>query len=284
MALAQRLAAEEHQRGGRARGDDGVRVVAEHQQLAGLVDLARVFDLAFGHVHRLLPVAAGQGLAGAGLPLGVQVEQRRMRAHRAGLAVGAAGHQAHPHALRFHHRQGVCGVVGEGGLGFFVGLGQRHPELHQLQPAAGVGIGVGEALAVRDAASGRHPVHLAGSDDLQRAQAVAVRDLAAEQIAHRGQADVRVRPHVGGAVVLRRQRHRAGVVQEHEGADVAALRKGQHAPHRQAVAKVGGACIDHHFQHRVLLSVVAQSLPILPLWKSANAWWISASLFITNGP
>ncbi len=271
VPLAQRLAAEDHQRARHLRGDERVGVVTEHQQLPRAVDLARVLDLAVCHVHRLLAVAAGQGQAGAGLPFGVQVEQRRVRAHGALHAIGLARDQAHPHAVLLAHGQVFGRVVGEGGLGLLVLGRQRHPELHQLQPAAGVGVGVGEALAVRDAASGRHPVHLAGADDLQRAQAVAVRDLAAEQIAHRGQADVRVRTHVGGAVVLRRQRHRAGVVQEHEGADVTALRERQHAPHLEAMTEVGGAGIDHHFEHRILRSVVAQSLPIRPLWKSTKA-------------
>jgi len=77
--------------------------------------------------------------------------------------------------------------------------------------------------------------------------------LAAEQVAHGGQADVRVRPHIGRARVFGRDRHRPGVVDKDPRADHAALGIGQHAPHFEAVAQVGAARGDHHFQHRVLL-------------------------------
>ena len=52
------------------------------------------------------------------------------------------------------------------------------------------------ALRVRDAAPGIHPVHIARLDRLRRAQRVAVKDLAFEQIRDGGEIDVRMRAHV----------------------------------------------------------------------------------------
>ena len=90
---------------------------------------------------------------------------------------------------------------------------------------------VGRALRMDDAAPGRHPVDVAGDDFLHRAEAVAMHDRAFEQIGDRGEADVRMRPHVEADAGLKRGR--AHVVEEDERADQARRHGRQHAPHGQ---------------------------------------------------
>jgi len=101
---------------------------------------------------------------------------------------------------------------------------------------------------VGDAAACGHPVDLGRADILLDAQAVAVGDLAVEQIGQGRDADVRVRAHVdrlgdaGGHV------HRAHVVEEDEGADRATLGEGQDAADLKA-AEILAALVDDEFDH-----------------------------------
>ena len=78
-----------------------------------------------------------------------------------------------------------AGMVGEGGVGLLGAGGQRDPGLDAVQAVA-LGARLLEALAVRDAAPRRHPVHLVRADRLLRADAVAVHDLAVEQVGRGG--------------------------------------------------------------------------------------------------
>jgi hypothetical protein len=57
---------------------------------------------------------------------------------------------------------------------------------------------------MHDAAPGSHPVDFAGADRLHTAEAVAVQDLAVEQVGHGREADVRMRPHVEAAPASKR--------------------------------------------------------------------------------
>jgi hypothetical protein len=119
-------------------------------------------------------------------------------------------------------------------------------------------VGIG-ALGVDDAAPRGHPVHLARRDDLVVAQAVAVVDLALEQVGDGGQPDVRVRPHVHA--LPRQEVSRAHVVQEDEGPDHAALVEGQDAPDLQPAAEVLLPGFDDEFDHG------------LSLWSAAQITW-----------
>ena len=78
---------------------------------------------------------------------------------------------------------------------------------------------------MHDAAPGRHQVHGSRLDQLAVAQAVAMHDLAFEQVGDRREADVRMRPHVDAAA--RRKHGRAHVIEKHERPDHAALGRGQ---------------------------------------------------------
>ncbi len=112
---------------------------------------------------------------------------------------------------------------------FLLGLGQRDPALdpvHRLPVAA---LQVGRAFGVGDAAARRHQVHLAGHDRERIALAVAVHDLAVEQVGHGRQPDVRVRAHVDA--VSGDELHRAHLVEEDERPDHLALAVRQRAAH-----------------------------------------------------
>src|SRR4029078_4476672 len=113
---------------------------------------------------------------------------------------------------------------------------------------AAFGAGALEALRMRDAAPGGHPVHLAGADRLLGHQAVAMHDLALEQIRERGQADVRMRAHVDAARNAGRELDRSEVIEEDEPPDTAPLAEQEHASHGEA-AEVAAARIDDEFDH-----------------------------------
>jgi hypothetical protein len=132
----------------------------------------------------------------------------------------------------------------EGRRHFLVARRQRDPTLQSVQMfAAGTMIGA-RALGMRDAAARRHPVHVAGHDRHRAAEAVAMHDLAFEEIGDGGKPDVRVRAHVNA--LARAELRRSHVIEKDEGPDHAAAGRGQRAPNGKA-AKVGGARHDHEF-------------------------------------
>src|SRR5205807_3623231 len=92
------------------------------------------------------------------------------------------------------------------------------------------------------AAPGLHPVDVTRLDGRERAEAVAVHDLAVEQIAHRGEPDVRMRTHV--EAVAGAELGRPEMIEEDERPDHASPRRGQRAPHREP-AEVDRARHDH---------------------------------------
>ena len=103
---------------------------------------------------------------------------------------------------------------------------------------AGVG---GRALGMGDAAAGGHQVQRAGRDGDLRAQAVAVHDLALEQVGRGGEADMRVRADVDA--LADDEVGRAHLVPEDEGADHLPPRRGQGAADLEP-AEVAGAGDD----------------------------------------
>src|SRR5690606_13725439 len=106
-----------------------------------------------------------------------------------------------------------------------------------------------EPFGMGDAAPGRHPVYLAGPDDLLDAETVAMGDLPAEEIAYRRKADMRMRLDIGIADFFRRQVHRARMIHEDERPDHAPLAEWQDAGDLETAAKAGLARIDDQIQH-----------------------------------
>ena len=133
-------------------------------------------------------------------------------------------------------------MVREGGRAFGLGRRQGHPALQAVQPLPVAAVFGRAALAVHDAAAGRHPVHREWLDVLHRAERIAMADAAFEQVGDGREADVRMRPHLHA--LAGRQRHRPEMVEEDEGADGLAVAEGQHAAHGEAVAEIARATLD----------------------------------------
>ena len=122
-------------------------------------------------------------------------------------------------------------------------VGQRDPGLDAVQRAA-FGARLFEALRMRDAAAGDHPVHFLGLDRLDDADAVAVHDFAGEQVGDGGETDVRVRTHVDGPRKSGREMFRADVIEEDEGPDHVTSCERQYAPDFEAT-QVAAALFDY---------------------------------------
>src|SRR5690606_33694837 len=112
-------------------------------------------------------------------------------------------------------------------LGLFMLDGQRDPGLQPVQRAA-LAAGSLEALRMRDPAAGRHPIHLAGLDRLLGAYAVAMHDLAREEVRDRRQTDVRMRTDIDVARDPRLEDERPHVIEEDERTDHSPPRVRQH--------------------------------------------------------
>src|SRR5690606_38745588 len=105
-----------------------------------------------------------------------------------------------------------------------------------------------EALGMRDSPPGRHPVHLARPDRLLAADAVAMHDLAVEEIGDRRKADVRMRPDVDLARNAGLEVHGPHMVEEDERTDHPAFRERQHSPDLEP-AEAPPPLSDHELDH-----------------------------------
>ena len=113
---------------------------------------------------------------------------------------------------------------------------------------------VGRALGMGDAAPRRHQIHLAGHDLERIALAVAVHDLAVEQVGHRREPDMGVRAHVHA--VSGDELHRAHLVEEDERPHHLALAVRQRAAHLEA-AEIAHPRHDRELQ-RIAGALVAE--------------------------
>jgi hypothetical protein len=84
---------------------------------------------------------------------------------------------------------------------------------------------------MHDALAGGHQVDFARPDRQRRSEAVAVEDLAVEQVGDGGEADMRMRAHVDALSKL--ELGGSHLVEEDEGADHLLADRGQGAPHAE---------------------------------------------------
>ena len=126
-----------------------------------------------------------------------------------------------------------------------MGQRKRDPQLKTVQPRALRSLIGRGALRMGDAAPGRHPVDVAGTNRLLRAEAVTVDDLALEQVRHCRQANMRMRRHVEPLPHCEPTIH---LVEEGEGADHAARRRWKDATDGDS-PEVAGARSDHVRDH-----------------------------------
>jgi len=132
-------------------------------------------------------------------------------------------------------------------IDFLLPVRQRQPGLNALKAETFHPRPL-EAFGVGDAAARRHPVDLGRADVLLDAQAVAVGDLAVEQIGQGRDADVRVRAHVHGLGNAGGHVHGAHVVEEDKRTDRATLGERQDAADLKA-AEILAALVDDEFDH-----------------------------------
>ena len=177
--------------------------------------------------------------ARARIELGSGVQGVGEHRHRRADAECAPGDHPHRRARRLDDRQARLRMVEERRLDLLACARQRHPGLDPVDAGPGSAQLGRRALRVRDPAARRHPVDVARPDRLHRAEAVAVEDLAVEEIRHRREPDVRMRPHV--EPLARREARRPHVVEEDERPDHLLRDRRQHAPDGEAadVARVG---------------------------------------------
>src|ERR1700722_16586069 len=95
---------------------------------------------------------------------------------------------------------------------------------------------------MRDSASRRHPIHIAGADFLHRAQAVPMLERPGEEISHCRERNMRVRPDVDS--ISGCELRRAQMIEKNERPHHLPARGGQHAPYDEA-AQVTLARTNH---------------------------------------
>ena len=118
----------------------------------------------------------------------------------------------------------------------FLVRGQRHPALEaEHRPAAGTCC-IAAPLRVHDAASSRHDVDFTGADRLHIALAVAVQDLAIDEVGQGCKPDMRVWTRV--ETFTRLKSDRAEAVEKDERSDHAAMHGRQGAANLEAIAEI----------------------------------------------
>ncbi len=149
-------------------------------------------------------------------------------------------------------------MVAEGRLGFLILGGQGDPSLDAVHGAAFRAQGL-EAFGMGDAASRSHPVDLSRPDHRLCGEAIAVGDLAVEQIADGGKADVWMRPDVDAAREAWLEGRRSEVVEEDERPDHATGGGRQDAADFEAAAQVVALRIQDQIDH-ITVPLVAATL------------------------
>ena len=169
----------------------------------------------------------GERQAGARLEIGVGVERLGEDTGRRRLAIGAAEDQPEGHAVALDEGKRLLAMMLEARRGVFLSLWQSDPGLDAEQAVRRLVSGGARPLGVGDAAPRHHPVDRARQNDLVRAQAVAVLELAAEEVGDRRKADMGMRADVDA--LARDELHRSHLVEEDERPDHLPLRRGKRA-------------------------------------------------------
>src|SRR5271166_3368777 len=180
---SERRAAEddEARAGGTGRDADTVPG-SKHHHPAGLERLARDRDRPFDQVDAAILVIVGERQERTGLEIGIRVEGFGEDPDRRGFAIGPAEDQPDAHAVALDQGERLLTMMLEAWLSVLLSLRQGDPGLDAEQAVRRLAGGAARPLGVGDAAPQHHPVDSAGKDDLVRAQAVAVLELAAEEV------------------------------------------------------------------------------------------------------
>ena len=190
-----------------------------------------------------------------GIESRVHVERRRANAGRCGLAVGRSRDDAKVGAGLRNYWKRCSLMMFEMRRHFFVLGRQCDPGLqavHECTACASLGW---RALGVGDAATGNHPIDVAGANGLARTEVIAMDDFAIEQIGDRRQINMRMRAYV--EALANGELHGAHVVEENERADESTERRGQRATNAKT-AEVARSALDHEFDAFAVGLVVMQ--------------------------
>ena len=212
-----RRAAEQQQAGEGEGGDHGRPASVQNEKLARLDAAALDLDCTVDRKDGALLVLGRKRQARARRERGIGVDSVPQGGDRRAGAEQGTGDQTDFHTPLAQRRQCLARVMGESGLDLLGVARQRHPGLNAGQLAAARPHLRAGSLGMGDPPSGGHPVHVARSDRLQRAEAVAMDDLPGEQVGHGGEPDVRVRTDVQSPAG--RERRRPHPVEEDERAD-----------------------------------------------------------------
>src|SRR5215472_1634828 len=145
------------------------------------------------------------------------------------------------------------------GIGLFVVLRQADPGLDAEKPSPTGTVLRRRALGMDDATPGGHPIHRPRPDRLDRAQAVAMHDLAVEEIGHGRETDMGVGTHVEACAG--RQYSGPHLVEKHERAHRAALGRRQDATDFEATAEVADPRHDDRLDCRAYGSLPCSGPP-----------------------
>jgi hypothetical protein len=240
----QRCATEQHEMRAPFRRHDDLVARPQHQQPVGGKDVAGDSHLAVEHVDRPFLGLGGNAYARAGGEPQIGVKRVGGRVHGRGQAVEAADDDTAGEPLGVDHRQVGLRRVFKHRRDLLAILGQGKPGLQARYGVVAAAGFLRRALGMDNAAAGRHQVHVAGFDHHLGAERIAVANGAVEQIGHRRQPDMGMRPDVerlAGA-----QDRRAHAVEEDERADQPPARGRQGAANLEA-ADVAGVRHDHQF-------------------------------------
>ncbi len=214
----------------------------QYQQTAGAEALARNLDLAGNDVERALlgigierdRIARNNGRIGEErLPQGLD---------RGGLAKNAAAHDPNGGTVLADDRKRSDVVVRKARRAFLLRIRQRDPALEPMDGLAVASMLGGRALGMHNSAPGRHPVHFARTNGRGASEAVAMHDLAVEEIGDGCKPDMGMRPHVDPLTGA--EFGRAEMIEEDEGSDHAPARVRQRAAHGE-MAEIDAARHDH---------------------------------------
>lgn len=134
-------------------------------------------------------------------------------------------------------------------LGFLVFQRECDPQLKPVHAGTGEPQFLWSSFGMHDAASGGHPIDVTRPNRLVRSEAVAVNDLAVEEVRHGREADMRMRAHIDP--VTRGEFGGPEVIEEHERANAKPHRRRQNTSDGKA-AKVVRAGVDNGRDRRGL--------------------------------
>src|ERR1700734_3921943 len=168
------FASQQHHARVAERTQGGFRPWLEHRELTlrhcDLTD----GELALRHIYRTLAMIRWYLEGGAARDLRMNIQGRPQCDHRRAQSKALSGYDAQNDAIGYARGQGRRRMMREGRRSVFPPVRQCHPALNAVNMFARCACRRWGSLGMHDAASGRHPIHIARADLAHRAQAIAM--------------------------------------------------------------------------------------------------------------